>query len=45
LKGGLTVAGDLKASGGAFTHNGKDVGSDHLHSGVQPGGGNTGAPI
>lgn len=45
LKGGLTVAGDFKASGGVFTHNSKDVGSDHVHSGVQTGGGNTGAPV
>jgi phage baseplate assembly protein gpV len=45
LTGGLTVAGDFKASGGVFTHNSKNVGSDHAHSGVQAGSGDTGAPV
>lgn len=30
---------------GALTNNGKDVGSAHKHSGVQPGGSNTGNPV
>ncbi len=45
LTGGVSVKGDFKAAGGAFTHNSKDVGSDHVHSGVQPGSGDTGAPV
>lgn len=45
ITGGLTVVGDFKASGGVFTHNSKDVGSDHTHSGVQTGSGDTGAPV
>ena len=35
----------LDVQGGKITHDGKDVGSDHTHSGVQPGSGNTGAPV
>jgi len=31
-------------SSGKLTHNGHDIGSDHLHTGVQPGGGLTGPP-
>jgi len=31
-------------SGGPLTHNGKDIGSDHMHTGVQPGGSLTGPP-
>lgn len=41
----LTVGGQvvvLDASG--LTHNGKNIGATHTHSGVTPGGGNTGAP-
>lgn len=42
--GGAVINGDFAAQGGAFTHNSKNVGSDHTHLGVQPGGGTTGAP-
>ena len=42
---GLTILGDSQMSGGSITHNGKNIGDDHQHSGVQTGGGNTGAPI
>ena len=28
----------------ALTHNGQDVGDTHVHSGIQPGAGNTGVP-
>jgi phage baseplate assembly protein gpV len=45
ITGGVTLTGDFKASGGVFTHGGKNVGSDHTHSGVQTGAGNTGAPV
>jgi phage baseplate assembly protein V len=43
--GGATINGDFAAQGGSFTHNSKNVGSDHSHSGIQPGGSNTGAPV
>lgn len=43
--GGATINGDFAAQGGAFTHNSKNVGSTHQHSGIQPGGANTAAPI
>jgi phage gp45-like len=41
----LTISKDGFAfSGGKITHEGKNIGSDHIHSGVQSGGSNTGAP-
>lgn len=43
--GGATINGDFAAQGGTFTHNSKNVGSTHQHSGIQPGGANTAAPI
>lgn len=43
--GSATMKGNVAIQGGSLTHNGKNVGSDHSHSGVQPGGGNTGAPV
>lgn len=55
IGGGLAVQGNGGASsvmkgnfaieGGSLTHNGKNIGSDHEHSGVQSGGSNTGAPV
>ena len=47
--GTMNVTGDINQTGnfgntGTLTNNGKDVGSTHTHSGVQPGSGNTGAP-
>lgn len=30
---------------GTITNNGKNIGSDHAHSGVQPGGGNSGGVV
>lgn len=48
---GASMTGPITQSGGAvtlagssLTHNGKDVGSTHTHSGVQTGSGDTGAP-
>lgn len=32
-------------TGGTVEHNGKDIGDTHIHSGVVPGGGNTGTPV
>ncbi|MEI4262790.1 phage baseplate assembly protein V [Roseovarius sp. D0-M9] len=46
--GGVSVtvsASGLSVEGGSVTHNQSNIGDDHLHSGVQPGGGNTGEPI
>lgn len=43
--GDLDVAGSLSVSGDNLTHKGKNVGHDHTHSGVQPGGGSTGEPV
>lgn len=55
VDGGLSVMGtggaasamhgNLAIDGGTLTHNSKNVGSTHEHSGVQTGSGNTGAPI
>ena len=45
--GGTTaeITGDFRVTGDVFTHNGKNVGDDHKHSGVQAGAANTGDPI
>lgn len=45
----MQLTGDINQTGnfsntGTLTNNGKNVGSTHTHSGVQPGAGNTGAP-
>ena len=32
-------------TGGSVTHNGVNIGKDHVHSGVQSGGSNTGVPV
>lgn len=44
LNGPLTVTGNVTTTG-ALTNNGKSVGGSHSHSGIQPGGGTTGAPV
>ena len=48
---GATMAGPINQTGGAvslaggsLSHNGKNVGSTHTHTGVQSGGGTSGAP-
>lgn len=40
----LTAAG-FEQTGGTMKHDGKNVGSDHRHTGVTPGGGTTGVPV
>lgn len=40
-----TITGNVSINGTSLTHNGKNVGSNHSHSGVQSGGSNTGAPV
>lgn len=45
--GGVSMAisaAGIAITGGTVTHNGKNIGSAHVHTGVVPGGGNTGAP-
>lgn len=47
-KGGVSLtvsAAGVDIVGGNVTHNGKNIGATHIHSGVVPGGGNTGAPV
>lgn len=41
---GAAINGPLAVTGGTVTHDGKNIGSTHTHSGVQTGGGTTGAP-
>lgn len=43
--GGVAVSGSFSAQGGAFTHESKNVGATHKHSGVMSGPANTGNPI
>lgn len=45
LTGNLTVTGNATFNGGTVTHGGKNIGKTHAHTGVQPGGGVTGAPV
>lgn len=41
---GAAIQGPLAVTGGTVTHNSKNIGSSHTHTGVVPGGGTTGAP-
>lgn len=41
---GAAINGPLAVTGGTVTHDGKNIGSLHTHSGVQAGGSNTGVP-
>lgn len=43
--GSATMKGAVAITGPSVTHNGKSIGDTHAHSGVQPGGGNTAAPV
>jgi hypothetical protein len=43
ITGNIQQTGDYTSTG-TLTNNGKVVGSTHVHSGVQPGSGNTGQP-
>lgn len=42
--GTFTIRGDLLIEGSILIHNGKNIGHDHLHTGVIPGGSLTGVP-
>ncbi|MGU5730832.1 phage baseplate assembly protein V [Aeromonas jandaei] len=46
--GGVTfviTAGGINMQGGQVTHNGKNIGSDHAHSGIQRGNQNSDGPV
>lgn len=45
VDGATTIDGNATFSGSSVTHDGKNIGKDHKHSGVQAGGANTGNPI
>jgi hypothetical protein len=40
-----SITGDIVHTGGTITSLGKSIDGTHAHGGVQPGGGNTGAPV
>lgn len=42
---GNKLSGGFAVDGGALIHNGKNVGSDHKHSGVVAGGDDSGGPV
>lgn len=42
--GGANVTGGMTITGGSLSHNGKNIGSTHTHTGVQTGPGTTGVP-
>lgn len=44
INGNVTINGDFAASGGAFTHEGVNVGATHKHGGVTGGNSKTGVP-
>lgn len=41
----MTTTGAIKLTSSSLTHNGKNIGDTHIHSGVATGGGNTGGPV
>lgn len=44
-QGNMQREGSYVQTGGGLTHNGKNVGHNHAHSGIQPGPANTGGPV
>lgn len=40
----VTITGNLRVTGAVLTHNAKNIGSTHVHTGVIAGPANTGAP-
>lgn len=42
--GGVLIKGNFRAEGGAFSHDGVNVGASHVHTGVTPGGSLSGPP-
>ncbi|CDH31675.1 conserved hypothetical protein [Xenorhabdus bovienii str. Intermedium] len=45
INGNHAVNGNSDSSGGTIRHNGRNIGDNHQHSGVQTGEGNTGVPL
>lgn len=47
VAGNMTIkaAGDFNIESASFKQNGSNISSDHVHTGVQTGGGNTGVPL
>ena len=45
MNGPMKFVGNAQFDGGSVTHNGKDIGNTHKHSGVQTGGSNTGVVV
>jgi phage baseplate assembly protein V len=45
LKGNLFVEGNTALTGGAISHNGKNIGHDHRHEDVEPGVSLSGPPV
>jgi len=41
----IVTPGAVSITSASLTHNGKNIGATHEHSGVQTGGSNTGAPV
>jgi phage baseplate assembly protein gpV len=44
IKGNVVITGNVDISGANLMHNGKNVGSTHTHTNVEPGPAQTGAP-
>ncbi|NMG39810.1 baseplate assembly protein [Chelativorans sp. ZYF759] len=42
--GVLTIHGDVQINGSMLRHNDRNVGDDHVHTDVKPGGGTSGPP-
>jgi len=45
LEGDIRIKGAVAIEGGGLTHNGKNVGGDHRHKGVERGGATTDEPV
>jgi phage baseplate assembly protein V len=45
INGNVKINGNFETGGAVFTNNGKDVGSNHAHSGILPGPAPTGPPV
>lgn len=41
----ISIKGNVYISGGSLTHDGKNIGKDHTHLGIQPGSGKSGVPV
>lgn len=44
ITGDVTITGALAVNGSGVTHNGTNIGDDHVHGGITPGGANTLGP-